>query len=95
MSGARRPAERMPALAVVLVIAFGVLAAGSSYWQVIRADELASSPTDAGVLAAARSVVRGRIVDRTGRVAYKGEPGPAGFRPAELEAAITKILGQQ
>ncbi len=67
MTPGRRPAERVPALAVVLVLAFGVLAAGASYWQVIRADELASSPTDAAVLAAARSVVRGRILDRDGR----------------------------
>ena len=33
----------------------------------MRADELASSPTDAAVLAAARTVVRGRILDRDGR----------------------------
>jgi peptidoglycan glycosyltransferase len=63
----RPPAQRVPALAVVLVLAFGILAAGSSYWQVIRADELASSPTDAAILAAARTVVRGKIVDRGGR----------------------------
>jgi peptidoglycan glycosyltransferase len=63
----RSPAERVPAIAVVLVLAFGILAAGSSYWQVMRADELASSPTDAAVLAAARTVVRGKILDRDGR----------------------------
>jgi len=63
----RPPAQRVPALAVVLVLAFGILAAGSSYWQVIRADELASSPTDAAVIAAARTVARGKILDRDGR----------------------------
>ncbi|MFH1475544.1 MAG: penicillin-binding transpeptidase domain-containing protein [Chloroflexota bacterium] len=52
---------------MVLVLAFGILAAGSSYWQVIRADELSSSPTDAAVLAVARNVVRGKILDRDGR----------------------------
>ncbi len=60
-------AERVVSLAVVLVLAFGGLAAGATYWQVVRADELASSPTDAAVLAAARTVVRGRILDRDGR----------------------------
>jgi peptidoglycan glycosyltransferase len=53
---------------LALVLAFGALAAGSSYWQVARADELASSPTDAAVLAAARTVERGRILDRDGRI---------------------------
>ncbi len=67
MRPGRSPAERVPALALVLVLAFGILAAGSSYWQVMRADELASSPTDAAVLAAARTVVRGKILDRDGR----------------------------
>ena len=64
----RGPAARVPGVALVLVLVFGILAAGSSYWQVIRADELASSPTDAAVLAAARTVERGRILDRDGRV---------------------------
>lgn len=33
------------------------------------------------------------LVDRDGKVAWKGDPGPRGFRPAELEAAIQKLLG--
>jgi type I thyroxine 5'-deiodinase len=28
------------------------------------------------------------LVDRDGRVAYKSRPGPFGFKPADLEAAI-------
>jgi hypothetical protein len=32
------------------------------------------------------------LVDRGGRIAYKGQPGPVGFRPAELEAAIRTVL---
>jgi penicillin-binding protein A len=60
-------AGRVVGLAVVLVLAFGALAAGSSYWQVVRAEELASSPTDAAVLAAAQNVERGKILDRDGR----------------------------
>ena len=34
------------------------------------------------------------LVGKDGRVAWKGEPGPRGFRPAELEAAIGKELGK-
>jgi Iodothyronine deiodinase len=28
------------------------------------------------------------LIDRTGRIAYKSRPGPFGFKPAELEAAL-------
>jgi type I thyroxine 5'-deiodinase len=31
------------------------------------------------------------LVDRQGKVAYKGRPGPAGFRPAELADAIARL----
>ena len=34
------------------------------------------------------------LVGRDGRIAWKGAPGPPGFKPAELEAAIRKELGQ-
>jgi penicillin-binding protein A len=61
-------ASRVGGLAMALVLAFGLVAAGASYWQVFRADELASSPTDAGVLALSQGAPRGRILDRSGRV---------------------------
>ncbi len=32
------------------------------------------------------------LVGRSGRVAYKGGPGPGGFRPADLNQAIQKEL---
>jgi hypothetical protein len=34
------------------------------------------------------------LVRKDGRISFKGAPGPAGFRPAELEAAIRKELGR-
>ena len=34
------------------------------------------------------------LVGRDGRIAFKGAPGPGGFRPPELEAAIRKELGR-
>jgi hypothetical protein len=34
------------------------------------------------------------LVGRDGRIAYKGARGPWGFRPAELETAIRKELGE-
>ena len=32
------------------------------------------------------------LVDREGRLAYKSKPGPFGFKPAELEAAVRTQL---
>jgi peptidoglycan glycosyltransferase len=58
----------MIGVAIVVALAFGGLAAGAGYWQVVRADELVMAPTDAANLAAARNVLRGRILDRDGRV---------------------------
>lgn len=34
------------------------------------------------------------LVDKAGKVAYAGGPGPFGFAPDELEAAICKLLGR-
>jgi peptidoglycan glycosyltransferase len=69
MTPRERPlAGRMVGLAIVVSLAFGALAAGAGYWQVVRADDLSSAPTDAAVLAAARNTVRGKILDRDGRV---------------------------
>jgi len=31
------------------------------------------------------------LIDRDGRVAYKSQPGPFGFHPADLEAALRRI----
>jgi type I thyroxine 5'-deiodinase len=33
------------------------------------------------------------LVDKSGRVVYKSKPGPFGFKPAELEAAMKGMLG--
>jgi type I thyroxine 5'-deiodinase len=31
------------------------------------------------------------LIDRDGRVAYKSRPGPFGFEPSELEAALRRL----
>ena len=31
------------------------------------------------------------LIDRDGRIAYKSKPGPFGFKPAELEAALASV----
>jgi len=32
------------------------------------------------------------IVGKTGRIAYRGRPGPGGFDPAEMEQALANLL---
>jgi peptidoglycan glycosyltransferase len=53
-------------VSLALALAFAALAVGAGYWQVIESQSLSSSPDDAAVIAAARNVVRGQILDRDG-----------------------------
>jgi type I thyroxine 5'-deiodinase len=32
------------------------------------------------------------LIDKEGRIAYQSRPGPFGFKPADLEAAIKRLL---
>jgi peptidoglycan glycosyltransferase len=65
---------------LALALAFGGLAFGAGYWQVIESANLSSAGDDAAVIAAARNVKRGEIFDRDGvRLAWNkkdrnGEP---------------------
>jgi hypothetical protein len=34
------------------------------------------------------------VVGADGRIAYKGAPGPGGFHPEEMQAALSQLLGQ-
>lgn len=34
------------------------------------------------------------LVDQAGRIAYKSKPGPFGFKPAELKAALARVTGK-
>src|SRR5215208_5981112 len=67
-------------VSLVLAVAFGGLAMGAGYWQVIESANLSSAGDDAAVIAASRNVLRGEILDRDGvRLAYNkrdknGEP---------------------
>ena len=70
----RRPLGRtIVHVSLVLALAFGTLAAAGGYWAVLRAPDLTRSPFDAAVIAAARTVPRGSIVDRTGEWLARNE----------------------
>jgi peptidoglycan glycosyltransferase len=65
---------------LIFALAFGSLALGAGYWQVIESQNLSRSQDDAAIIAAARNVKRGEITDRDGvRLAWNerdrnGEP---------------------
>ena len=65
---------------LMFALAFGSLALGAGYWQVVESPNLSRAPDDAAVIAAARNVLRGTITDRDGeRLAWNerdsnGEP---------------------
>lgn len=67
-------------VSLALAVAFGGLAVGAGYWQVIESENLSSAGDDAAVIAAARNVRRGEIFDQGGeRLAWNkrdqnGEP---------------------
>ena len=81
-------------VALALAVAFGGLALGAGYWQVIESANLSSAGDDAAVIAAARNVLRGDIFDRDGvRLAWNkrdknGEP----YR-AYASDALSGVLG--
>ena len=66
---ARRPLGRTTVhVLIVISLAFGLLAGAVGYWGIVEAPDLVRSPTDAAVIAAARTVPRGLIKDRSGKV---------------------------
>jgi peptidoglycan glycosyltransferase len=91
----RRPMGRnIVHVGVAMAIAFGALAAGAGYWGVVRAPELSRSPNDPLVIAASRTVPRGRIVDRDERVLARNERDANGelFR-VYATPAISHVVG--
>jgi peptidoglycan glycosyltransferase len=70
----RRPLGRsIVHVALVISLAFGALAGAAGYWAVIEAPNLVRSANDPAVIAAARQVARGRILDREGIVLADNE----------------------
>jgi len=73
-SSRRRPLGRtIVHVAIVIALLFGVLAGAGGYWSVVMAPELVRSPYDPAVIAASRTVPRGRILDREGRTLARNE----------------------
>lgn len=81
-------------VSIVLAFAFGSLALGAGYWQVIEAPNLSRAPDDAAVIAAARNVLRGEIVDRDGtRLAWNERDANGEPYRVYASTALSGVLG--
>lgn len=81
-------------VAIVLSAAFAVLAGATGYWGVVRAPELAHSPDDAAVIAASRTVPRGRILDRDGTVLAQNKADENGELYREyVSSTVSQVVG--
>src|SRR5688572_8243562 len=65
-------------LQLVLLSGFLVVALALGYWQFFRQDDLLARPTNPRIAEEARRVVRGKIVDRTGKALAENVPTPGG-----------------
>ena len=96
LSGAaRRPLGRTTIhVAVVLSIGFALIAGAAGYWAVVEGPDLANSPNDAAVIAASRTVPRGEIKDRTGKVLASNKKDANGEQYRVYAGrAISQVVG--
>jgi penicillin-binding protein A len=90
-----KPVSRsIASVGVALTVSFAILAMGAGYWQVFQSEELSTAPDNPAVLAAARNVVRGEIVDRDGKVLAMNKTDKNG-EPYRVYAdrAISPVVG--
>jgi peptidoglycan glycosyltransferase len=81
-------------LALALAIAYGGLAAGLGYWQVVEATRLSADPRNPLVLQAARQAPRGSILDSAGRVLARNVAGQGREPLREYpDAAAAAVVG--
>ncbi len=107
MSSAARPPARPSAVrprplgrtigqvGLALTVAFAGIALGAGYWQVIRSPDLSRAPDNPAVIAAARNVVRGTIVDRDGKVLAANKRSADTGEPYRVYAdrAFSTVIG--
>ncbi len=79
---------------LVAILAVALVGVGPTWWQVVDASRLTTSPDDAANVAAARTVVRGVIRDRDGRVlaASKRDANGEPYRVYPTDA-MTAVIG--
>ena len=96
-AGASRPNETprvagsLLRLSLAIAIAYGGLAAGLGYWQVIEAQQLTTDPLNPIVLAAERDAPRGTIYDANGNVLARNLAGATRQREYPYLAAAPVV----
>jgi peptidoglycan glycosyltransferase len=87
--------ETIGHVGLALVVAFAGIALGAGYWQVLRSPDLSRAADNPAVIAAARNVVRGRIVDRDGRVLASNKRSTTTGEPYRVypDRAFSTVIG--
>ena len=81
-------------IALAIALAFGSLAAAAGYWGVVVAPDLVRSPYDAAVIAASRTVERGRDPRPAGAVLARNERDENGeLYRAYANQAVSQVVG--
>ena len=80
---------------LALTVAFAGIALGAGYWQVLRSPDLSRAADNPSVIAAARNVVRGTIVDRDGKVLASNKRSAVTGEPYRVYAdrAFSTVIG--
>ncbi|MEO5941084.1 MAG: penicillin-binding transpeptidase domain-containing protein [Candidatus Limnocylindrales bacterium] len=80
---------------LALTVAFAGIALGAGYWQVLRSPDLSRVADNPAVIAAARNVVRGTIVDRDGKVLAANKRNADTGEPYRVYAdrAFSTVIG--
>jgi peptidoglycan glycosyltransferase len=80
-------------LGIYLLLSFGIVSAGLSYWQVIDAPALTTRPDNPEVIAARRSLPRGTIFDSQGQALASSEVIEGISRRTYADTAFTHVIG--
>ena len=80
-------------LGFYLLLSFGLVSGGLSYWQVIDAAALTTRPDNPEVIAARRTLPRGTIFDAQGQVLASSELVDGISRRTYTDAAFTHVIG--
>jgi peptidoglycan glycosyltransferase len=81
-------------VSLALSLAFAIVAGAAGYWGVVRGPELSRSPDDAAVIAAARTVPRGQILDRAGTILARNKADANGeLYRVYASPTISQVVG--